>query len=147
MLLSDRPAFEAELRQLEDVFGKKLDDGTLALYWNALHDISLGAFKARCLNQLKHGKFFPKPSELRPKGDAEDTGPQLSAAARSSVHMALMELTEKDPIHNGHLRQALIDNSKNWIEKIDAGKAQSIENPAGLRQACVATIQRMENRR
>lgn len=147
MLLSERSAFEAELRQLEDVFSKKLDDSTLALYWSALHDISLGAFKARCLSHLKHGKFFPKPAELRPKGDAEGAGPQLSAAARASVHEALMELTEKDPVHNGHIRPALISNAKNWIEKIDAGDAKGIEDPSWLRQVCVATIQRMENRR
>ncbi len=61
--------FREVLDRLAKLYGReKPDDEACELYWNALRDISLDAVKACAALHAKRSKFFPKPSELRPKG-------------------------------------------------------------------------------
>lgn len=84
MQSSDYPEFEATIRQLEKVFGKKsLDDDTIKAYWNALRDLHIEQLKRRSDEHIKRGKFFPKPAELRPK----DTSPVAEHDERSRKEM------------------------------------------------------------
>lgn len=69
MLASEFPEFEACVRRLEKVFTKKIDDETMQAYWGALKDQQLGVFKRFAERHERHGKFFPKPADLRAKED------------------------------------------------------------------------------
>lgn len=99
MLASEFAEFESIVRRLEKIFTKKLDDETIQAYWGALKDLSLATFRRFAERHEKHGKFFPKPSELRPK---EDKLPPVSDATSMRSHdeiaiRRLEELRQKDP--------------------------------------------------
>jgi hypothetical protein len=115
MQTGDFPTFRGELNAMAVVFSKVLEDSLVQMYWDALKDQSLAGFKERCRVHLKKGKFFPKPAELRPKEEKEQI--QLSANARRSVHLGMLELAEKDPRHNGYLKSVLKQNAKDWLER------------------------------
>ncbi len=70
MLASEFGDFEALMRQFEKIFGKKIDDETMQVYWRALKDLPFGLVRAKAEIYLKRAKFFPKPAELRPKDSA-----------------------------------------------------------------------------
>jgi hypothetical protein len=99
MLASEFAEFESIVRRLEKIFTKKLDDETIQAYWGALKDQSLATFRRFAERYEKHGKYFPKPSELRPR---EDKLPPVSDA--NSLRMledqsirSLEELRQKSP--------------------------------------------------
>lgn len=117
MLSSEFALFETELAVVAKLYSKTLEDDLVQIYWSALKDIPFELFKAILRSYIKRGKFFPKPAELRPAGDKETI--QVSHDARKSVHIALMELAEKDPKNNGHLKQALATNARNWLEHLE----------------------------
>lgn len=59
---------------------QKIDDVLVATYWTALKDQPL-AIVRKCLERhQQHGKFFPKPADLRPKADRL---PSVNASAGS----------------------------------------------------------------
>lgn len=99
MLASEFAEFELIVRRLEKIFAKKLDDETIQAYWGALKDQSLAVFRRFAERHEKHGKFFPKPSELRPKEDklppVEDRN-SLRAAEDLAIRN-LEDLRQKDP--------------------------------------------------
>jgi hypothetical protein len=47
-----------------------LDDAMIQAYWNALKDLPIEIVEACQKSWMRYGKWFPKPSELRPKGEA-----------------------------------------------------------------------------
>lgn len=69
MLASEYPEFESQLKILENIFGKVLDDSAVKAYWFALKDQPLEKFKSFVQKHIRRGKFFPKPGELRAKDD------------------------------------------------------------------------------
>jgi hypothetical protein len=99
MQASEFSEFESTVRRLEKIFTKKLDDETIQVYWGALRDLSFATFRRFAERHEKFGKFFPKPSELRPK---EDKLPPVSDINSLRVHddiaiRRLEELRQKDP--------------------------------------------------
>ncbi len=116
MMPTEFEQFSAALKVLEQVFGKKTDDGLTKLYWTALRDLPLEAVKAGIARHVRYGKFFPKPAELRRADERPRNDLTLSADSRRSVHIALMELAEQDPAANGHLKGALARNAASWRE-------------------------------
>lgn len=118
MLSSEFAIFETELATLAKLYSKTLEDDMVQIYWQALRDLPLELVKARLRSYVKRGKFFPKPAEIRPKDDASD-GPVMSADAKRSVHIAMMELAEKDPAKNGHLKESLAKNAYEWLNRFD----------------------------
>ena len=67
----DFQAFRELLNQHARIFRREVpDDSTVEVYWHALRDVSLDAVQRCAALHLKRGKFFPKPAELRPKGDS-----------------------------------------------------------------------------
>lgn len=116
MMSVEFDAFAEALRLLEGIFAKKLADGLVKVYWTALRDLPLEAVKAGIERHIRYGKFFPKPAELRRQDEKPRNDLGLTAAARRSVHIALMELAEQDPQHNGHLKDALARNAASWRE-------------------------------
>ena len=100
MLAIEFPEFETIVRRLEKIFAKKLDDETIQAYWTALKDQSLATFRRFAERHERHGKFFPKPSELRPK---EDKLPAVSDTSSLRQHeedaiRRLEDLRQKDPV-------------------------------------------------
>lgn len=69
MLTAEFPQFETEMRRLEKLFGKTIDDELMQSYWFALKDQQFGVFKRFVERHEKHGKYFPKPADLRSKED------------------------------------------------------------------------------
>lgn len=94
MLQGDYDQFEAVLRQLSEAFGRKLTNDATQAYWKALRDLTLPAVTRQAESHLRYGKFFPKPSELRPK-DAP---------------------TEKKP--DPDFETAVARNLRNWDERL-----------------------------
>lgn len=70
MNAGDFAAFEALVRKLEKLYGKSCDDELVQAYWNALRDVPLAVVIRRVEEHIKRAKFFPKPTELRPKESA-----------------------------------------------------------------------------
>lgn len=67
---ADSDRFRALLDEMADVFSKpRVDDVMLRGYWNALKDLPLEIVERCAATHRRYGKFFPKPFELRPKGD------------------------------------------------------------------------------
>lgn len=115
MLHADYPAFEAMIRTLEKVYTRVIDDDTVKAYWGALHDLPLDIVQRRVEHHTKTSKFFPKPSELRPKDDRSYDG-----------------IAKKDPT----FERALADNIKFWDEEIRM-------NPQGKRMLLSAYCARV----
>lgn len=74
MQSSEFPLFDALLRQLGGVFGKKVDDDMAQSYWRALQDQSFGSVRKYADKHTRNSKFFPKPAELRPKDEKPISG-------------------------------------------------------------------------
>jgi hypothetical protein len=91
MYVSDFGEFESAIRRLEKIFAKKIDDETMQAYWGALKDQSLLAFRKYVERHERYGKFFPKPSELRPK---EEKLPVVSGGLREVEDIAIKQLEE-----------------------------------------------------
>ncbi len=116
MMPNEFEEFSEALKVLESVFGKKADDCLVRLYWTALRDLPLEAVKSGIARHVRYGKFFPKPAELRRADDKPRSDLTLSADARRSTHIALIELAEQDAA-NGYLRGALALNASTWRER------------------------------
>ncbi|MGH8219952.1 MAG: hypothetical protein ACREUT_15525 [Steroidobacteraceae bacterium] len=112
MLATEFAEFERELQVLEKLYSKQIDDGLMRLYFESLRDLPIGAIKRRILEHTRRSRFFPKPSELRPKDDR----PVLSPEARASVNVAMLELARLRPTEEGHLRAAIALNERTWRE-------------------------------
>jgi len=69
MHTNDLEAFKWMLKRCGKTFGKKVDDELVEAYWAALKDEPLSTVERLAGHQMRYGKFFPKPSELRPKAD------------------------------------------------------------------------------
>jgi hypothetical protein len=67
MVQGDFEEFVVVLKQLSEAFGKKLTDELTQAYWKALRDLTLPIVTRMADSHLRYGKFWPKPSELRPK--------------------------------------------------------------------------------
>jgi hypothetical protein len=102
MIAAEFGEFEAIIRQLEKVFGKKIDDETVRAYWNALKDQSLPSVRRHAEDYLKRNKFFPKPFELRPKEERKLVRDAAADAAFQEAEARcirnLNELRRQDPI-------------------------------------------------
>src|SRR5262252_4320708 len=62
----DRDAFRQVLDNLGEVFGREVKPALVDLYWQALRDLALSTVQALATSHSRHGKYFPKPFELRP---------------------------------------------------------------------------------
>lgn len=106
------------LDQLARLYGRDaLEDEDCQLYWAALRDIPLEAVKACALIHQKRSKFFPKPAELRPKGDTpreviHDDG-KLAAAERVNVRNWEEQLRENEPLAKWQLLSAYLARTDN----------------------------------
>lgn len=69
MLKDDFVRFEACMRRLEEIYGKKVSDSAMQAYWNALRDMPYQQVEERINSHIRYAKFFPKPLEIRPKED------------------------------------------------------------------------------
>lgn len=103
MQRSDFADFRALLDRSAEVYGKpKPSDALIEAYWSSLLDVNFAIVRRCAEAHLKHGKFFPKPAELRPKEDkpAVVRDPTADAAFREGERRAvanLEELRREDP--------------------------------------------------
>lgn len=63
---SDYERFVSIMETLAQVYGKKLTNEQIAVYWQALEDRDIADVERRISDHVKRAKFFPKPRELRP---------------------------------------------------------------------------------
>lgn len=101
MLAGDQDEFDALLKQLGEVFNRKIEDTLAKTYWNALKDLPLPTVVRYADKHIRHGKFFPKPFELRPRDEPKA---EESNAAKAAHDEALRfnretwdELFRKEP--------------------------------------------------
>lgn len=102
-----RPDF-ADFRSLLDrcaeVYGKpKPSDALIEAYWSSLLDVNFAIVRRCAEAHMKHGKFFPKPAELRPKEDkppaVRDPGTDASfqaAERRAVANLEELRRTDED---------------------------------------------------
>jgi hypothetical protein len=83
----DFEEFQAILTQLGETFSKKLTNELTHAYWKALKDLQLTTVARLADTHVRYGKFFPKPSELRPKDAPKEqrSDPAFEEALRRNV--------------------------------------------------------------
>lgn len=62
---ADREGFAAVLFALGDTFDAAISDTRMEIYFRALADLPLQAVTDAAVVHMRHGKFFPRPVELR----------------------------------------------------------------------------------
>ncbi len=65
MLPNDRRQFLAGMMKLRTVFQIDASEAWLAVYWEALEDVTIEDFNAAVSKAIKESKFMPRPAELR----------------------------------------------------------------------------------
>lgn len=66
MHLREFDEFKGVLAEAFQVFDKPLNDSLLKSYWEALKDQPLASVRRRAEYHTRHGKFCPRPKDLRP---------------------------------------------------------------------------------
>ncbi len=98
MYKPDIENFRELLNGMANLYSKpKPDDVTFQTYWHALKDLPFEVVKARADAHSKFAKFFPKPSELRPKDDRPKSDDASFNAAVRECQYNLEERLRKDP--------------------------------------------------
>jgi len=99
MYRPDADRFTALMHQLGDAFDKAVTPAQIDLYWNALKDLPWEIVDQCAQGHMRFGKFFPKASELRPKGDKPPEPQDHKALEQSDklVIAAWEELRKTDP--------------------------------------------------
>lgn len=87
MISAEYAQFETLLGKVEKLYGKDLDDDGVALYWEALKDLPLATVDRRIGECIKRCKFFPKPSEIRPRDD----GPAFEQSDKARRDFEMVE--------------------------------------------------------
>lgn len=95
----DRGDFNGVLNRLALTFGRDLDAQTGDVYFEALRDLALSTVKLCADTHARHGRFFPKPFELRPK-DAKapvitDDKPYRDGIARADARLEVLWLEDR----------------------------------------------------
>lgn len=65
----DKRNFDQLMDTLGETFGKPVTDLMKQSYWMALKDQPWEVVEVCAKSHSRYGKFFPKPAELRPKGE------------------------------------------------------------------------------
>jgi hypothetical protein len=78
MYSTDFDAFRETMNRVGEAFNHEVPDTLVQTYWKALKDVSISSFVALAESHIKHGKFFPKPRELRPRDDHQPVDTQWS---------------------------------------------------------------------
>lgn len=112
MIAAEFSEFESIIRQLEKVFGKKVDDETVRAYWNALKDQSLATVRRHAEEYLKRNKFFPKPFELRPREERK--------LVRDAAADAAFKEAEERCIRS--LEQLKRQDVSEWRKRVNLGR-------------------------
>jgi hypothetical protein len=99
MFKPDIGRFNELMQQLGEAFDKEPTPAQIDLYWNALKDLPWEIVEACAQGHMRFCKFFPKASELRPKGDKPPiaTDPQAMDAAEKASVKTWEALRAKDP--------------------------------------------------
>jgi hypothetical protein len=104
VLATEFPEFESILQRHAQVYAKKITDDLAQAYWVALKDISFATVRRCADNHLRFGKFFPKPSELRPRDELPTS------------------------VKEDHAFKAALDqNIRNWDERIRLDPVNGME--------------------
>lgn len=94
MISDDFDRFSKLMGQLASVYGKRLDDGQVQWYWDALKDRDIADIERRANEYSRKGKFFPKPVNLRPfEGDADDQS--RKSLSEDAAYQAALKHNEK----------------------------------------------------
>ena len=94
MYSTDFDAFRTVMDRLGVVFTKAVSDELMSAYWDALKDQPLQAFREKATSHERHGKFFPKPHELRPKDDKPKVDPRNDPSFIDGEKRATINLDE-----------------------------------------------------
>ena len=99
MYTTDFDRFRAALETHGEVFGKPVTDKLASAYWEALKDQHITAFERAAAHHLRYGKFFPKPTELRPKTDKapEPQDDKAIAEANATAAKTWEAIKAQDP--------------------------------------------------
>ena len=100
MYTSDLDRFTAILRELSEVFGKRLDDLIPRRYFEVLKDVDFPEFERLAREHMREGKYFPKPRDLRPKrqraaADSDDRGGKYPDLYTPAWHAEREEIMRK----------------------------------------------------
>jgi len=96
MHADDFPQFRTLMEKLAAVYGKDLTDALVSAGWEALRDLPFARVRQLADQHLRRSKFFPKPSELRPKEDLPPTvrTPAMDAAFQEGEDRSIRNLEE-----------------------------------------------------
>lgn len=94
MYTTDANAFKDAMDRLGVVFSKEISDHQRAAYWDALKDLDIRVVRDLAQKHERFGKFFPKPVELRPKGDKVPVDSSGDASNQEADRRAIEGLEE-----------------------------------------------------
>lgn len=140
-----RPDFEPfreHLNALAGIFGKKpLDDAQVQAYWSALKDLPFELVERGVKHHTRYGKFFPKPSELRPRDDkpsgAPESGDVIGQADRMAERWADRVRADGNPLAHAALQDAA------WSRKLATTDESHPTYADVLRQSRIAADRHM----
>lgn len=94
----DKNNFDALMEMLGETFSKPITELLKQSYWMALKDQPWEVVEACAKGYVKHGKFFPKPSELRPKGEktVEQDGAEIERNEKFTAE-TWEQMRQRDP--------------------------------------------------
>lgn len=70
----DLPAFRGILRELADVFQRRLEDDTIQAYRKALGDLGIDQIRLGADRCARTGRYFPRPAEIRSSAEWRPEG-------------------------------------------------------------------------
>lgn len=83
----DRAAFAQGLFTLAETFNEPMTDTKVEAFFNALSEFDIQPVTVAMHHALRHGKFFPRPADLREhiEGSSEDAAEQAWAAVLREI--------------------------------------------------------------
>jgi len=121
MIPDEKPEFERLLKELFGGMGMRPPDvEAVAGFWKSLGRVSIIEFTRACEFMLAQLEFSEPPKYLNPSfvwGAVRRLRARGGSATGSqSVREQLLDLAERDPQHNGHLKAAIALNDATWAE-------------------------------
>jgi hypothetical protein len=119
--------FRALMERIALVFSRPLTDGLVQAYWDALQDLPLAQVEAFAKSHERHGKFFPKPHELRPK----DSAPRVPRVDSP-------EFRDGEKRAHARLEELRVSNPDEWLAQVSP-KVRELGRAKGMTDAEIAS--------
>lgn len=145
MIEADQKAFGQVIVVLAEAFGERLSPERLALYFNALSDLTLDLVNRAAEKAARECRFFPKPVELRELvlGSADDAATRAWEIVLESVRAAAC--WDSIYLEDGFIGAAIVAVFAGWVECSDQVTKLSPEMVTAKRKEFIAAYRNAQN--